>query len=300
MTTIPASRQWPVWSTTAEVTVTDRDALDEAVTLVQALLAEVDDVANRFRADSEIRQPGERMTPLFMRHLDAALDAARATDGIIDPTVGGILGDLGYDRDITLIHDQDVPVRAVVRRLPHWRKVHRRGDALSLPAGTELDFGATSKALAADDAAALVARRLGVGVLVGIGGDIATAGDGPSDGWRIRVDAGVGDTHDVQLPSGAAIATSSTIRRTWTQAGVRQHHLIDPRTCAPAVTPWAAVTVAADTCVRANVATTTAMILGDAGLGWLHDHGHPARLVGTAGNVVTIAGWPEADRRQTA
>lgn len=300
MSTAPGSHQWAVWSTTAEVTVTDRGALEEAVALVQAHLAEVDTVANRFRADSEIRQPGRPLSPLFIRHLDVALEAARTTDGIIDPTVGGILGDLGYDRDITLIHEQDVPVKAIVRRLPHWRKVRRVGDVLELPTGTELDFGATSKALAADDAATLVAERLGVGVLVGIGGDIATAGEGPAEGWRIRVDAGVGDTHDVQLPSGAAIATSSTIRRTWTQAGVSQHHLIDPRTCAPAVTPWAAVTVAADTCVRANVATTASMILGQAGLAWLHDHGHPARLVGRAGNIVTIAGWPEADRSQPA
>lgn len=300
MRLIPAGRQWAVWSTTAEVTVTDREALDEAVALVQAHLAEVDDAVNRFRTDSEIRRPAGRMSPLFLRHLDAALDAARATDGIIDPTVGGILGDLGYDRDITLIHDQDVPVKAVVRRLPHWRKVRRVGAELELPGGTDLDFGATSKALAADDAAALVAERLGVGVLVGIGGDIATAGQGPDEGWRIRVDAGVDDTHDVQLPSGAAIATSSTIRRTWTQDGVRRHHLIDPRTCAPAVTPWAAVTVAADTCLRANIATTASMILGRAGFAWLHDLGHPARLVDTVGNVVTVAGWPEADRRQPA
>ena len=300
MSTRPGSRQWAVWSTTAEVTVTDRAALDEAVALVQSHLTEVDHAANRFREDSEIRQPRGPMSALFLRHLDAALDAARATEGVIDPTVGGILGDLGYDRDITLIHDSDVPVKAVVRRLPHWRKVRRVGDVVELPTGTELDFGATSKALAADDAAALVTERLGVGVLVGIGGDIATAGTGPADGWRIRVDAGVGDPHDIQLPSGAAIATSSTIRRTWTRGGIHQHHLIDPRTCAPAVTPWAAVTVAADTCLRANIATTTSMILGQAGLDWLHDHGHPARLVGTAGNIVTIAGWPEAERRQPA
>ena len=300
MTTNAGSRQWAVWSTTAEVTVTDRAVLDDAVALVHTHLAEVDDVANRFRDDSEIRRAGGRMSPLFARHLDVALSAAEATDGLIDPTVGGILGDLGYDRDITLIHDRDVPLRAVVRRLPHWRKVRRVDDLLELPPGTELDFGATSKALAADDAAALVAERLGVGVLVGIGGDIATAGDGPGDGWRIRVDAGVGDIHDIQLPSGAAIATSSTIRRTWTREGVRQHHLIDPRTCAPAVTPWAAITVAADTCVRANIATTAAMIQGDGALDGLHDRGFPGRLVDHAGAVVTIAGWPEAERRRSA
>lgn len=287
------SRQWAVWSTTAEVTVTDRAALDEAVAIVQGHLTEVDAVANRFRADSEIRQPGKRMSPLFARHLGVALNASAETDGIIDPTVGGILGDLGYDRDISLIHDHDRPAKAVIRRLPHWRKVQVAGDLLELPADTELDFGATSKALAADDAAALVAEKLGIGVLVGLGGDIATAGNGPADGWRIRVDAGVGDTHDVQLPSGAAIATSSTIRRTWTQKGVRRHHLIDPRTCAPAVTPWAAITVAAESCVRANVATTTSMIKGYTGMNWLHGHGMPARLVDTKGNVFTVAGWPE-------
>lgn len=295
-----ASTTWPIWSTTAEVVVTDAKALDDAVRIVRDHLAEVDAVANRFRDDSEIRQPGTRISPLFARHLDAALHAAEATNGIVDPTIGAILGDLGYDRDIRLIHDADRPAKAVVTRLPHWRKIRREGDRLTLPAGTELDFGATSKALAADDAVLRVAERLGVGVLVGLGGDIATSGPGPSDGWHVRVDPGIGPAHDVQLPSGSAIATSSTIRRTWKAGGVQRHHLIDPRTCAPAVTPWAAVTVAADTCLNANVASSAVAIMGHAGVAWLQQHGYPAHLVDHHGTVVRVAGWPQPEQRYSA
>jgi thiamine biosynthesis lipoprotein len=47
---------------------------------------------------------------------------------------------------------------------------------LTVPAGVLLDLGATAKAVAADRAAARAADRLGAGVLVALGGDVATAG----------------------------------------------------------------------------------------------------------------------------
>ena len=47
-----------------------------------------------------------------------------------------------------------------------------------MPAGTQLDLGATAKAVAADRCARLVHDALGTGVLVSLGGDIATAGAG--------------------------------------------------------------------------------------------------------------------------
>jgi len=55
------------------------------------------------------------------------------------------------------------------------------------PAGIELDFGATAKALAVDRAAEAAAEISGRGVLISLGGDIAVAGPPPADGWSVRV-----------------------------------------------------------------------------------------------------------------
>ena len=51
--------------------------------------------------------------------------------------------------------------------------------SIRLPAGVQLDLGATAKALAADMAAEAARTAAGCGVLVGLCGDIAVAGEAP-------------------------------------------------------------------------------------------------------------------------
>lgn len=66
-------------------------------------------------------------------------------------------------------------------------------------------------------------------------------------GWQISLE----DPRDeqnvlaiLQVNSGA-VATSSVTRRRWVQGGLVRHHIIDPRTGAPADVEWLSVTVGA-------------------------------------------------------
>ncbi len=162
-----------------------------------------------------------------------------------------------------------------------------------MPADTQLDLGATAKAAAADRCARLVHDHVGTGVLVSLGGDIATAGSAPAGGWQVTVqDLPYDVPQQVTLTEGAAIATSSTAKRTWRQGDEQHHHLVDPATGRSATGPWRSVSAVAPTCVRANVATTAALVRGDDALLWLRRTGLPARLVSHTGSVVTLNGWP--------
>jgi thiamine biosynthesis lipoprotein len=89
------------------------------------------------------------------------------------------------------------------------------------------------------------------------------------------------------------VATSSTVRRTWQRGGVRIHHVVDPRTAAPAAAVWRSVTVAAPTCVEANTASTAAVVLGRDAARWLSERGLDARLVDGQRRVLRVGGWPE-------
>jgi thiamine biosynthesis lipoprotein len=290
---------WSLWSTTARLVVLEDAALPAARALVDHYLAEVDDAANRFRDDSEIRRlvPPDHgdvtVSPVLADLLRAALDVADLTDGDVDPTVGDALRRLGYDRDLRLVVREGAPVRAVVRPAPGHRKVRLVRRELRLPAGVELDLGATAKAVAADRAAALVHDRLGVGVLESLGGDIATAGPAPDQGWQVKVQ----DTDDVpaylSIPAGSAVATSSTRSRRWRRGDEDVHHVVDPRTGRPAPTYWRSVTVVASTCLAANAATTASIVRGEAAHAWLTGLGATARLVRHDGVVVTTGSWPK-------
>ncbi len=291
----PSVHTFDVWSTTASVVVTDPAALDAVVEIVKAGLDEVDRACSRFRGDSELAAltPGtRRLSPLLADLIGTALDAAEASGGLVDPTVGSTMNALGYDRSIELLPEDGEPIR-VVTDVPGWRRLHLHGDQLELPRDIRLDLGATAKARAADLTARQAAQTVGVGVLVELGGDIATSGPGPEHGWQILVqDTAADPACQVSLAPGSALATSSTVRRAWRRGGVRLHHIVDPRSATPAEPVWRSATVTAPTCVEANTASTAAVVLGREAAGWLAVRGVTARLVDQRRRVVRVGAWP--------
>jgi thiamine biosynthesis lipoprotein ApbE len=293
-------------------------------------LAELDRSCSRFRGDSELVAVAEAarqahgpvtltVSPLLAEAVAVSLRAARLTDGDVDPTVGGALAALGYDRDFAELGQADArprdftpsdtpadhpaagPGRVSVRVIPGWQSVSVDVAArkLTVPPGVQLDLGATVKGWAADRAAARIAGRIGCGVLVSLGGDTAVAGRPPDGGWRIRVQdmTGLpeeppdGPSQVVAIREGG-LATSSTAARRWHHGGDVLHHILDPRTGLPAAPVWRTVSVAAATCADANTAATAAIIRGDRAPAWLASLELPARLVTQDGNVAAIAGWP--------
>lgn len=294
----PASSEWQLWSTTMTIATTDPDRLAEARDEVDAELEAVDRAASRFRPDSEITALATsdgRPTPvsdLLAELLDAALSAARLTDGDVDPTVGAAMVALGYDRDFAALDYADP--RAVSMTIPAtWSMVRLDGRIVTAPPGVLLDLGATAKAVAADRCARRVHSATGSGVLISLGGDIATAGPAPDDGWQVLV-----HDHDddpaaaVSLPAGAALATSSTVRRRWRRGDTIAHHILDPRTLSPADPVWRTVSVAASTCFAANTVATAAVVRGWRALEWMDSLGISARLVDRDHRVHTVGKWP--------
>jgi len=302
----PALSRWEVWGTSVTLGVVTPGALEGAHAVVAEEIARIDATCNRFRGDSDVSRcnadAGDwvEVGPLFLCALQVALDAAEATDGAVDPTVGGALVDLGYDRDYDDVALCDAgPLHASSRGVPGWQTVDvdRASRRVRLAPGSQLDLGATAKALCVDRAAARAAEAVRCGVMVDIGGDLATAGRAPSDGWRIAVIESarqpvLSDDCVVAVHDGA-LASSGTTVRTWRRGRRVLHHIIDPRTGWPAETVWRLVTVAAGSCVAANVASTSAVIGGEDSLFDLAQRGLAARFVRTDGQVVAVGGWPE-------
>lgn len=294
-----AASSWPLWSTQARLVVTAPARLDEGKRLADRMLAEVDLACSRFRPDSELSRIQDRLpsgvevSPLLAGMVRDALRAAEETDGAVDPTLGNALEAAGYDRDIALIEDSDAIVRAVVSRRPGWKNVRLSGTRLRVPGDLSLDLGATAKAAAADRIAATLSDALDCGVLLGLGGDIATAGDEPDEGWNVLVqDLPADPAARVRIGSGSGLATSSTQKRRWRRGEEYVHHILDPRTGLPAEPVWRTVTVHAESCLRANTRSTAAIVLGVRAPEWLGTQRVAARLVRRDGRVLTVGGWP--------
>ncbi len=292
--------------TTARVVV-DGPEVREAEDLLVAELAAIDRACSRFRDDSEItwvnRAAGRRVEigPVFAQAVDVALRAARLTGGRVDPTVGTAVKVVGYDRDFDAMDMSGPAIMVTTARVPGWQVVEldRRAGTLRVPAGVELDLGATAKALAADRAAQRIAGVLGRPVLVALGGDVAIAGPPRAEGWPVRVTenhaAGPGAPGETVRITSGGLATSTTTVRRWVRGGDECNHLVDPATGQCVGGPYRTVTVAAATCVDANTASTAALVMGAEAPQWLAEHGMPARLVCADGDIVRTAGWPSPD-----
>jgi len=299
---------FPALGTTAVVALVEPHALGPARAALEAELAAVDLACSRFREDSELTRLNcaagrrVRVSPLLFEALAAAMRAAEATGGLVDPTVGRALRLAGYDRTFRLVAARDgssFAPRFESPALPGWRVVELddAGSSVRVPPGVELDLGATAKALAADRGARAASAAAGCGVLVSLGGDVALAGRAPDGGWPVRV----ADDHAAPLDgpgptvalTAGGLATSGTAVRRWRAGDAELHHIVDPRTGRPAETPWRTVSVAAAGCVDANTASTAAVLLGEDAPAWLEARHLPARLVAIDGTCVAVGGWPE-------
>jgi thiamine biosynthesis lipoprotein len=315
-----ARASWQALGTSAVVQVADRSRLAAAHEAARAELMQIDIACSRFRADSELcavnASAGRaiRIGPLLAEAIELSLRAAALTDGAVDPTIGRSLAIAGYDRDWSLIElESPRPCGAssgrgrssmtrevTVRRLSSWQRVQLDVEGLTvrIPRGASLDLGAVAKALAADRAAAAAAHAAGCGVLVAVGGDIAVSGAAPPERWHVRVTddhrSSAGACGQTVTVRGGGLATSGSTVRRWWRDGREMHHIIDPSTGSPARSPWRTASVAAASCVDANIAATAALVKGKHGAAWLRERLLPARLVDHAGAVTCIGGWPHA------
>lgn len=283
-----------------------------ALLAAESFFAQTEARLSRFRPDSELSrlnraagQPFVASQVLFGLVAEALAWRDR-TKGIFDPAVLNALIASGYDRTFAAIIAKDgstgesdasvsVDARAGLAYAQERTIVDSSGIVLGpgrqilLPEGVGIDLGGIAKGWTIQQAA----HRLGMWgpCLVDAGGDIACVGKPPGEPWVVTVaDPRVEDEYkdeDIAVVSlsNAAVATSSRIYRSWRQGGRAAHHLIDPRTGAPADTNIYSVTVLADRLPDAEIHAKTALILGEVhGLAYLN------QLTGAAALVVTDDG----------
>jgi thiamine biosynthesis lipoprotein len=128
----------------------------------------------------------------------------------------------------------------------------------------EIDLGGIAKGWIVERAAQLLSSQ-STACAVSAGGDIVCVGY-PTDGasWRVSIEDPLDSARsvaEVRMGPGA-IVTSSVAKRSWKQAGVLRHHLIDPRTGEPAATDWLSVTVVAPRITTAEVYAKALLIAG--------------------------------------
>ncbi|MGZ4469388.1 MAG: FAD:protein FMN transferase [Nocardioidaceae bacterium] len=247
------------------------EVLDSAARVfaeVAAACTRFDPQSPLMRANAQPRRWHQVPDRLFAA-LDEAYAAHLVTDGAFDPRVLRRLQEWGYDRTLPFQSgDVRVPGAAAGSdsRVPRrrWRpRFDRETGAVRLGA-EPVDLGGIGKGLAVRWAAEVLAGA-GRAFLVEAGGDLFASGPGPEGaGWRVAVEDPRGGREPVAVLrlEDLGCATSSVRVRHWRVGDREVHHIIDPRTGAPAASGLLSVTVVGADPARAEVWSKALFLAG--------------------------------------
>jgi thiamine biosynthesis lipoprotein len=242
-----------------------------------------DATLSRFKSGSELcalnRDPRERVpaSALLREAVQAGIDAARHSGGLVDPTLLREIEGTGYVASRAGMHGAplsealaEAPPRQPAGPSPAraWRhfEIDEEAREIIRPAGLGFDTGGTGKGLAAD----LLAESLrGYSrFIVDCGGDIRIGGaDALVHPYEVFVEHPLtGERAYVLRLGSGAVATSGLNVRIWRGADGRfAHHLLDPATGEPAWTGLVGATALADTAVGAETLSKAALLSGPEG-----------------------------------
>jgi thiamine biosynthesis lipoprotein len=305
-TLAPSTEQratFPCFGAQCTVVVADARASEAAAAVVVARrrLLEWHERFSRFEPDSELMRlnadPRATVTvsPLMRRVVEAAVRAAQATGGLVDPTLLDQIEQAGYESHL----DQaGLPLVEALTRAPArrpggpspratWRAVHtdRRTGTVTRPPGVRIDPGGIAKGVFADELGALLAGH--DAVVADCGGDLRLGGR-LAPARDVHVASPFEDTilHTFRLRTGG-VATSGIGKRSWYgRDGSVAHHLLDPATGHPAFTGIVQVTALAPTASEAEALSKAALLAGPAGAEPLLVHG--GVIVLDDGNFVVL------------
>jgi FAD:protein FMN transferase len=248
----------------------------EGMYAAKVFIDECEQRFSRFLPTSEVsslnRFAGEwfPVSDELMDMLQLSMKYHNETNGLFDPSILPDLKQIGYDRSMDEIraNGPQVDTNASKRASrPAFREIsfNLADKLVRLPPGVEIDLGGIAKGWIVSKAAYLLNAYVET-CAVSAGGDILFIGQ-PLDGldWDVYLEDPRDDVQmlaQLHLTSGA-VATSSVMKRTWSQGDKVRHHLIDPRTGESAQTDWLSVTVISPDVITSDVYAKAILIGGE-------------------------------------
>lgn len=193
-----------------------------------------------------------------------ALDAARKTDGALDPTIYPILSAWGFTSGSKRVPAAD-EISGLLENVGYER-VSVSGGRISLEKGMMLDLGAVAKGYAADETERVLRENGVTSALIDLGGNIQLIGSKPGgEEWRIGLKdpAGEGNVGVLTL-SDCAVVTSGSYERSFTdENGTVYGHIIDPKSGRPVDNGLLSVTIIAKEGKICDALSTALFVMGE-------------------------------------
>ena len=198
--------------------------------------------------------------------LTIALDFARLSDGLADPTVGGLSRLWNFGSDNEGIVPSDGQIKEKLAHVNYNADVISEGKVMLTDPDAQLDLGFIAKGFIGDKIKEYLISEGVASALINLGGNVVTLGSRP-DGSPFRV--GIRDPFEkdgsplltLEL-SDKSVVSSGNYERFFEKDGRLYHHILSTATGYPAESGLSQVTIISPDSTRADALSTLCFISG--------------------------------------
>lgn len=244
---------------------TSKEEAEVKMDLAFEAFRNVEQACSRFSPDSElmtacreVKKPVQ-ISPFLFEPLKLAIEMAKLTEGVFDPTIGKFMEEQGYNRHYLTGEHMKSPADDFVtyRDIILDERVH----TIYLTKPLVVDLGAVAKGFAID--LAVNELKAFEGFVVNAGGDLFAGGvDENGSPWKIGIQHPEKKDQiisKIEISNQAVCTSGSYERRNANIPGM--HHIINPKT-KHSPNDWVSCSIIAPFAMLADVFSTAAFLLG--------------------------------------
>lgn len=235
----------------------------DASAITARCLAEIDrleDILSLYRPDSalsRLNRTGQLDAPPFelLECLSLAGSVHRASNGVFDVTLQP-LWSLWAEAAVQGRRPSNSERRAALAQTG-WGGLSLSSRQIALQPGMALTLNGIGQGYVADRVAALLTAEGLTDILIDTG-EMRALGNSPDgDTWTVQIARGG------SVPLTARALATSAPRGTCFDGAGQDGHILDPRSGAPAMSPWSSVSISAPTAALADALATAACVMRD-------------------------------------
>jgi thiamine biosynthesis lipoprotein len=241
-------------------------------TQFDSLFTVINNAMSTYQTNSDISRLNRNETTTvdahFIKVFNASKDIYKQTEGVFDPTIGGIVNAWDFGPEVKIANLDSLKIDSLMQSVG-LNKVTLVGNNIEKPQGTFIDFNAIAKGYGVDVIGEFLESKQVKNYLVEIGGEIRARGTNKEKQapWKVGIEMPHFDGEQSILEAiemhDEAMATSGTYRKFKTDAeGNRYAHIIDTKTGYPSKTNLLSISVLAENCMVADGYATAFKAMG--------------------------------------
>lgn len=267
----------------------------EAVDEIKKMIFDIEMLLSNKDENSELSLLNRNKTVKASKDLleltRVSIEYAELTDGALDITTYEASRAWGFlDENYRLPDAKEL--KSLVKNID-YRNIKIEKDTITLGKDTSIWFGAVAKGYCSQKAVQILKKYDIESALINLGGNVVCIGQ-PLDAlsWNIGVEdpKNIGQALGVVKLNDMAVVSSGNYQRFFEMNGKIHHHILDPKTAAPADSDMDMITIVADDATRADCLSTALYVMGmDGATDFYNRSGKDFGLVMTKDNKLFIS-----------